>query len=112
MPLPIQPLGGHVVVKRFAATLVTPGGILIPDMSQERPARGIVVGVGEGRLHENGRREPIALSVGDVVVFGPYKGTEVLVDGQEWTVLKVDDIAAVEVETGASSETEAHADAA
>ncbi len=91
----IRPLHDRVIVKRLEAETKTAGGIVIPDTAAEKPIRGEVVAVGNGKILEDGKVRPLDVKVGDKVLFGKYSGTEVKVDGQELVVMKEDDIMAV-----------------
>ncbi|HEU5229358.1 MAG TPA: co-chaperone GroES [Ktedonobacteraceae bacterium] len=91
----IRPVGDRVVVKPAAKEEVTRSGIVIPDTAKEKPQEGIVIAVGGGRLLENGKRAPIDVNEGDRVLFAKYGGTEFKLDGEEYLVLKENDILAV-----------------
>ncbi|MEO0139301.1 MAG: co-chaperone GroES [candidate division WOR-3 bacterium] len=92
----IKPLADRVVVKRFEEEEAkTPGGIIIPDTAKEKPQKGVVVAVGPGRLDENGKRIPMEVKVGDKVLFAKYAGSEVKVDGEEYLIMREDDILAI-----------------
>lgn len=91
----IRPVGDRVVVKPAAKEEVTRSGIVIPDTAKEKPQEGIVIAVGSGRLLENGKRAPIDVNEGDRVLFAKYGGTEFKLDGEEYLVLKENDILAV-----------------
>jgi chaperonin GroES len=95
MALKIRPIGDRVVVKPAAKEEVTKSGIVIPDTAKEKPQEGTVVAVGGGRLLDNGDRAPIDLREGDRVLFAKYGGTEFKLDGEEYLVLKENDILAV-----------------
>ena len=73
----------------------SPGGIVIPDSATEKPIKGEVVAVGNGKIQENGNTQPLDVKVGDIVLFGKYSGTEVKIDSDELVVMKEDDIMAV-----------------
>jgi chaperonin GroES len=73
----------------------SPGGIVIPDTATEKPVRGEVVAVGNGKILENGEIRPLDLKAGDRVLFGKYSGTEVKVEGEELLVMREDDVMAV-----------------
>jgi chaperonin GroES len=73
----------------------SPGGIIIPDSATEKPIKGEVIAVGNGKIQENGKVQPLDVKVGDTVLFGKYSGTEVKVDSDELVVMKEDDIMAV-----------------
>ena len=91
----IRPIGDRVVVKPAAKEEVTKSGIVIPDTAKEKPQEGTVVAVGGGRLLDNGDRAPVDLREGDRVLFAKYGGTEFKLDGEEYLVLKENDILAV-----------------
>lgn len=87
----IKPLGNRVLVQRSKAQ-TSKGGILLPDSAQERPREGQVVAAGPGKTNENGQLEPIAVKVGDRILFGSYSGTEVKQNEEEYLILSEDDI--------------------
>jgi chaperonin GroES len=95
----LQPLGDHIVVKPGEAEEATASGIVLPDTAQKRPREGEVLAVGSGKLLENGQRAPMEVSVGDVVVYAQYGGTEVTVEGEDYVIL--DEGAVLAVKTGA-----------
>ncbi len=76
-PISLQPLGDRVVLEREESVERTAGGILLPDTAKDKPARGTVVSVGDGRLLDNGKRAPFQVKAGDRVVFSSYAGDEV-----------------------------------
>jgi chaperonin GroES len=90
----LRPIDDRVVVKVLDAEEKTKGGIVLPDTAKEKPQKGEVVAVGEGKLLDNGKRQPPAVKKGDTVLFGKYSGTEVKVDGEEFMILKEGDILA------------------
>ena len=91
----IRPLHDRVVVKRMEEERTSPGGIVIPDAAAEKPIKGEIVAVGNGKIQDSGEIRALDVKVGDQVLFGKYAGTEVKVDGEELLVLKEDDIMAV-----------------
>jgi len=91
----IRPLGDKVLVKRVEAEAKTAGGIVLPDTAQEKPQRGKVVNVGEGKMLENGTRKEVQVKKGDVVLFTSYSGTEIKIDGKEYLIMDESDIMAV-----------------
>ena len=91
----LRPLHDRVIVKRLEEEKVSAGGIVIPDSATEKPIRGEVLAAGDGKIQEDGKVRPMAVKVGDKVLFGKYAGTEVKVDGEELLVLREDDIVAV-----------------
>ena len=91
----IRPLHDRVLVKRWEEDATSPGGIVIPDSATEKPIRGEIIGVGNGKILDNGEVRALDLKVGDKVLFGKYSGTEVKVEGEEYLVMREDDIMAV-----------------
>jgi len=91
----IRPLHDRVVVKRTEEERTSPGGIVIPDTAAEKPIRGEVIAVGNGKILESGDVRALDLKVGDKVLFGKYSGTEVKVDGVDLLVMREDDVMAV-----------------
>ena len=90
-----RPLHDRVLVKRLEEDKTSPGGIVIPDSAAEKPIRGEVVGVGNGKVLDDGKVRALDVKVGDKVLFGKYSGTEVKVEGQELVVMREDDIMAI-----------------
>jgi chaperonin GroES len=91
----IRPLHDRLVVNRVAEEEKTTGGLFIPDSAKEKPARGVVIAVGEGKRDEAGNRIVPDVKKGDEVLFGKYAGTELKLDGTEHIVLREDEILAV-----------------
>ncbi|GEO18264.1 co-chaperone GroES [Microvirga aerophila] len=87
-----RPLHDRVVVKRIDAEEKTAGGIIIPDTAKEKPQQGEVVAVGPGARNERGEIAALDVSVGDIVLFGKWSGTEVKIDGQDLLIMKESDI--------------------
>ena len=94
----IRPLYDRVIVQRIEDERTTAGGIVIPDNAAEKPMRGQVIAVGTGKVLDNGTVRPLAVKVGDKVLFGKYTGTEIKVAGEEAVVMREDDIMAVVTE--------------
>ena len=90
----IQPLYDRVVVRRIEAEKTTESGIIIPDRATEKPTRGEVIAVGNGAITQSGELRPIAIDVGDHVLFTQYGGTEISVNGETLVVLKESDVLA------------------
>jgi len=88
----IKPLGDRVVVKALEAKEQTKGGILLPDTAKEKPQEAEVVAVGTGKKTEDGKVLPLSVKVGDKVLYGKYSGTEISLDGEEYLIIKEDDI--------------------
>jgi len=91
----IRPLHDRVLVRRMEEERTTAGGIVIPDNATEKPIRGEVIAVGNGKILDNGETRGLDVKAGDKVLFGKYSGTEVKVDGEELLVMREDDIMAV-----------------
>ena len=91
----IRPLHDRVVVKRTEEDTTSAGGIVIPDSASEKPSKGEVVAVGNGKILDNGEVRMLDLKVGDHVLFGKYSGTEVKVEEDDLLVMREDDIMAV-----------------
>jgi len=91
----IRPLHDRVVIKRMEEERMSAGGIVIPDTATEKPIKGEIVAVGEGKPLDNGQIRALKVKKGDKVLFGKYSGTEVKVDGTEYLVVREDDIFAV-----------------
>jgi chaperonin GroES len=91
----LRPLHDRVIVRRLEEERTSAGGIVIPDPATEKPVRGEVIAIGTGKLLENGEVRPLAVKIGDKILFGKYSGTDVKVDGQELLVMREDDIMAI-----------------
>ncbi|MBS0209646.1 MAG: co-chaperone GroES [Planctomycetes bacterium] len=91
----LQPLGDRVVVEREASEERTAGGIVLPDSAQNKPARGKIISVGEGKLLDDGSRGALQVKVGDRVLFSSYAGDEFKIGDQELLLMREDDILAV-----------------
>jgi chaperonin GroES len=90
----LRPLDDRVVVEPSEAEEITAGGIVLPDAAQEKPQRGKVVAVGEGKLLDSGNRGELSVTIGDTVIYGKYGGSEVEVNGTEYKILRESDILA------------------
>jgi chaperonin GroES len=92
----LRPLHDRILVKRFEeGEEKSEGGIIIPDTAKEKPQQAKVLAVGEGRITEDGKVQPIDVKSGDTVVFSKYAGTEVKIDGEELLVIREDDVLGV-----------------
>ncbi len=91
----LKPLGDRVIVKAAEAETKTQSGLYLTTSSQEKPQRGEVLAVGEGRFDSEGKRIPLDLKVGDTVIYSKYGGTEVKLEDEEYLILRADDIYAV-----------------
>ena len=90
--LTIRPLGDRVLLQRVEAEEKTAGGILLPDTAKEKPKEGKVIAVGDGRVLDNGERSKFSVKKGDRILFTSYAGTEVKVGGQEYLIMREEDI--------------------
>ena len=88
----IKPLGDRVLVKRLEAEEKTKGGIVIPDTAKEKPKEGKVVSVGTGKMTEEGKSIPLSVKNGDKILFSSYAGTDVKIEGEEYLILREEDI--------------------
>ena len=91
----LRPLHDRVIVKRMEEERMSTGGIVIPDSATEKPIRGEILAVGNGKINDAGEQRALDVKVGDTVLFGKYSGTEVKVDGDELLVMREDDIMAI-----------------
>ncbi len=91
----IRPLHDRVIVKRMEEERTSPGGIVLPDAATEKPVKGEVLAVGNGKVMDSGEIRALDVKAGDQVLFGKYSGTEIKVDGEELLVMKEDDIVAI-----------------
>ncbi len=91
----VKPLQDRLLVRRLSGEEKTKGGIIIPDTAKEKPQEGEVVAVGNGKVLENGSKHPLDVKVGDKVLFSKYSGSEIKLDGEEYTIMREDDILAV-----------------
>jgi chaperonin GroES len=92
------PLYDRILVQRVEETAMTPGGLFIPPTAQEKPSQGRVIAVGRGKVGEDGQVRPLDVKAGDTVLFGKYSGNEIKLDGQDFIIMREDDVLAV-VET-------------
>jgi chaperonin GroES len=94
----LRPLGDHILVKPGEAEQVTASGLVLPDTAQKKPREGEVLAVGPGRLLDSGQRAPMEVSVGDVVVYAQYGGTEVTVAGEDYVILDEGSVLAIKAD--------------
>ena len=91
----LKPLGDRIVIRPTEAEEVTKGGIVLPDAAKERPQEGEVIAVGTGKVLETGAKIPMEVKVGDKIIYSRYGGTEVKIGGEEYVILRQDDVLAV-----------------
>ena len=88
----LRPLQDRILVQRVEEETTTKGGIIIPDTAKEKPAEGKVVAVGNGKLGDDGKRVALEVKKGDRILFGKYSGTEVKISGEEYLIMREDDV--------------------
>ena len=93
--LKIRPLHDRIIVRRLAEEQTTKGGIIIPDSAKEKPQEAEVLAVGNGKVLQDGNKVPLDVNVGDRILFSKYSGTEIKVEGQEYLILKEDEVQAI-----------------
>ena len=91
----VRPLGEKVMIKRLEAAEMTAGGIVLPDNAKEKPQKGTVLALGDGRILKDGTRADFQVAVGDMVLFASYAGTEIKLDGEEFMLMDESDILAI-----------------
>lgn len=91
----LKPLNDRVLVKRLEGEEVTKGGIIIPDSAKEKPMKGEIIAVGPGKVDDDGKKVKMTVAKGDQVLFNKYAGTELKIDGEEFLVMREDDILAI-----------------
>ena len=91
----VRPLHDRLLVRRLEEKETARGGIIIPDTAREKPMKGKVLAVGNGRVLESGKRLPVDVKVGDRILFGKYSGTEIKIDGEEVLVVREDEVLAI-----------------
>ena len=91
----LKPLQDRIVIKVIEDTEQTSGGIFIPDSAKEKPQKGEVVAVGEGKTNDKGEKEPMGVNVGDIILYAKYAGTDIKMDGVEYKILSVKDALAI-----------------
>src|SRR5262249_42944818 len=92
MATTIRPLHDRIIVKRLDEQEQLRGGIIIPDTAKEKPQQGEVIAAGEGKIRDDGTRQPLDVKAGDRVLFGKYSGSEVKLDDQEYIIMREDEI--------------------
>ena len=90
-----RPLHDRLIVQRLEEGEQKSGGIIIPDSAKEKPQRGTVIAAGNGRMNKDGKRVPLDVKAGDMILFGKYTSQEVKLDGEEYLILREDEVFAV-----------------
>ena len=91
----VRPLHDRLIIKRVEEKETVKGGIIIPDTAKEKPQEGKVLAVGNGKILENGTKVPLDVKAGDRILFGKYSGTDIKIDGQEYLILREDEVLAI-----------------
>ena len=91
----VRPLHDRLIIKRIEEKETVKGGIIIPDTAKEKPQEGQVIAVGNGKLLDNGTKVPLDVKAGDKILFGKYSGTDIKIDGQEYLILREDEVLAI-----------------
>jgi len=91
----VRPLHDRVIVKRIEEEETTKGGIIIPDTAKEKPVEGEIIAVGKGKVLEDGKTLPLEVKEGDRILFGKYAGTEIKIEGEEYLIMREDDVIAI-----------------
>jgi chaperonin GroES len=94
-PMKVRPLHDRLLVRRIEEKETVKGGIIIPDTAKEKPQEGEVIAVGNGKILDNGTKIPLDVKAGDKILFGKYSGTEIKIDGEEYLILREDEVLAV-----------------
>lgn len=91
----IRPLQDRLIVERLEGDEKTASGLIIPETAKEKPQQGKVIAVGKGRVRDDGTVQPLDLKKGDKILFGKYSGTEIKIDGNEYLIMREDDVLGV-----------------
>jgi len=91
----LKPLGDRIIAKATSAEEMTKGGILLPDTAKEKPQEGEVIAIGPGKLLDSGKLVTMDVKVGDKIIYAKYGGTEVKIEGEEYIILRQDDVLAI-----------------
>ncbi len=91
----IRPLQDRIIVKRLEEEETTKGGIIIPDSAKEKPSEGLIMAVGKGKILENGTQLPLDVKKNDRILFGKYAGTDIKIEGDEFLIMREDDVLGV-----------------
>src|SRR4030095_3208631 len=102
----IRPLHDRVIIKRLDEEQQNRGGIIIPDTAKEKPQQGEVIAVGEGKFRKDGTRQMLDVKAGDRVLFGKYSGSEVKLDGEDYLIMREDEILGIIARAGATHATQ------
>jgi chaperonin GroES len=101
----IRPLHDRIIIQRLEEGEQKVGGIIIPDTAKEKPQQGKVIAAGSGKTKDDGKRIPLDVTAGDTILFGKYSGQEIKLDGEEYLIMKEDEVLAI-IEGGTKHETQ------
>ena len=91
----VRPLHDRIIVQRIEESEQKIGGIIIPDTAKEKPQQGKVIAVGQGKVKDDGTRQPLDVKAGDTILFGKYSGQEIKIDGEENLIMREDEVLAI-----------------
>ena len=91
----VRPLHDRIIVSRIEEGEQKVGGIIIPDTAKEKPQQGKVIAVGQGKFKDDGNRQPLDVKDGDTILFGKYSGQEIKIDGEEYLIMREDEVLAI-----------------
>jgi len=91
----IRPLQDRIIVRRLEEEETSKGGIIIPDTAKEKPSEGVVIAVGKGKVTDDGKKLPLDVKKNDRILFGKYSGTDIKIDGEEYLIMREDDVLGV-----------------
>jgi chaperonin GroES len=91
----VRPLHDRIIVRRIEEGEQKVGGIIIPDTAKEKPQQGQVIAAGQGKVKDDGKRQPLDVKDGDTILFGKYSGQEIKIDGEEYLIMREDEVLAV-----------------
>ena len=100
----IRPLHDRIIIQRLEEGEQKVGGIIIPDSAKEKPQQGKVIAAGSGKTKDDGKRVPLDVTAGDTILFGKYSGQEIKLDGEDYLIMKEDEVLAI-IESGTGHET-------
>ena len=101
MPIKVRPLHDRIIVRRIEETDQKVGGIIIPDTAKEKPQQGKIIAAGRGKLNDDGKLVPLDVKEGDLVLFGKYSGQEIKLEGEDYLIMREDEVLGVMEEKAA-----------
>ncbi len=91
----VRPLHDRIIVQRIEESEQKIGGIIIPDTAKEKPQQGKVIAVGQGKVKDDGKRQPLDVQDGDTILFGKYSGQEIKIDGEDYLIMREEEVLAI-----------------